>query len=205
MTRAFRRGRGVAIAAIALAALAACTGASTPSTPSTSGTASVSASTSSSPTSTTASPAQVAEEDARGMVARFYRDADRGIFEPTKTNPSFFEGSSTGTALVENENTLNAVKAQRVHQTGETKLKWVKHVKTDLAIDLKSTPPTVPVVTFLVCYDVSGVDIVDSKGKSVVPDSRKPTGVNLVGVANREYPSPDGWRVAYVQPKDDKC
>ena len=39
-------------------------------------------------------------------------------------------------------------------------------MKTDLTMDLKATPPAVPIVTFLVCYDVSGVNVVDSKGKS---------------------------------------
>ena len=139
------------------------------------------------------------------MVARYYRDSDVGLYEPAKTSPSFFEGSSVGTALVENVNVLNAVKAQKVRQTGETKLRSVKHVATDLTKDLKATPPAIPVVTFLVCYDVSGVDIVDGKGKSVVPASRKPTGLRLVGVVNRDYPSPTGWRVEYVQPKADSC
>ncbi|WP_256791993.1 hypothetical protein [Terrabacter sp. Ter38] len=139
------------------------------------------------------------------MVARYYRDAARGLYEPTKTNPSFFEGSSSGTALVDNVNALNAAKAQRARVTGLTKLKSVKHVKTDLTMDLKSTPPAVPIVTFLVCYDVSGVNVVDSEGNSIVPASRKPTGLSLVGVANRQYPSPDGWRVDYEQPKAEKC
>lgn len=139
------------------------------------------------------------------MVSRYYRDSDVGLYEPAKTNPSFFEGSSVGTALVDSVNVLNAVKAQKLRQTGETKLRSVTHVATDLTKDLKATPPAVPVVTFLVCYDVSAVDIVDSGGKSVVPASRKPTGLRLVGVVNRDYPSPSGWRVEYVQPKADSC
>lgn len=139
------------------------------------------------------------------MVTKYYRDSDVGLYEPAKTNPSFFEGSSVGTALIDNVNVLNAVKAQKVRQTGNTKLKSITHVATHLQKDLKATPPAVPVVTFLVCYDVSGVDIVDSAGKSVVPDSRKPTGLRLVGVVNRDYPSPTGWRVEYVQPKADSC
>jgi hypothetical protein len=139
------------------------------------------------------------------MVTRYYRDSDVGLYEPAKTNPSFFEGSSVGTALVDNINVLNAVKAQKVRQTGETKLKSVTHVATDLTKNLKATPPAVPVVTFLVCYDVSGVDIVDTRGKSVVPASRKPTGLRLLGVVNRDYPSSTGWRVEYVQPKGDSC
>ncbi|MER7070670.1 hypothetical protein [Terrabacter sp. NPDC000476] len=174
--------------------------------PSPSSTSSVSVSTSGSPTSTTTtSPELLAQEEARGMVARYYRDAARGLYEPTKTSPSFFEGSSSGTALVDNVNALNAAKAQKIRVTGETKLESVQHVKTDLTMDLKSTPPTVPIVTFLVCYDVTGVDVVDNRGKSIVPASRKPTGLRLVGVVNRDYPSPDGWRVEYVQPKADSC
>ena len=67
------------------------------------------------------------------MVTRYYRDSDVGLYEPAKTNPSFFEGSSSGTALVDNVNALNAAKAQKIRVTGETKLKSVQHVKTDLA------------------------------------------------------------------------
>lgn len=139
------------------------------------------------------------------MVARYYRDATRGLNEPAKTNPSFFEGSSSGTALVDNVNALNAAKAQKARVTGQTELKSVQHVKTDLTMDLKATPPAVPIVTFLVCYDVTGVTVVDSKGNSIVPASRKPTGLSLVGVVNRHYPSPDGWRVDYEEPKAEKC
>lgn len=204
MTRA-RRRTAMSVAAITVAALAACTGASTPSTPTSSSTSTVSASTSSSPTSTTTSPEQVAQEEARGMVSRYYRDSVIGLYDPAKTNASFFKASSIGSALVDNVNALNAAKAQKARLTGKTQLKSVRHVETDLAMDLKSSPPTVPVVTFLVCYDVTGVNVVDSAGKSIVPASRKPTGLRLVGVVNYEYPSPDGWRVGYVQPKADKC
>lgn len=204
MTRAGKRA-GAAVAAITVVALAACTGAATPLTPSASSTSTVGGSISSSPTTTTASPEQVAQEDARGMVSRYYRDSVIGLYDPAKTNASFFEASSIGSALVDNVNALNAAKAQKARLTGETKLKSVQHMETDLSMDLKSSPPTVPVVTFLVCYDVTGVNVLDDAGKSIVPASRKPTGLRLVGVVNYEFPSPDGWRVGYVQPKADRC
>src|SRR6476469_8269493 len=107
MTRAETRAVAVVAAAIAVAALAACTGASTSSPSISSSMSSASGSSSSSPMTTTANPAQVAQEEARGMVARYYRDSDVGLYEPAKTNPSFFEGSSIGTALVDNVNVLN--------------------------------------------------------------------------------------------------
>lgn len=204
MTRARSPVAAVA-AAVGVVALAACTGASTAQTPTSSLASSVAGSTSSSPTTTTTSPEQVAQEAARGMVSRYYRDSVIGLYDPAKTNASYFKASSIGSALVDNVNALNAARAQKARLTGETKLKSVRHVETDLTMDLKSSPPTVPVVTFLVCYDVTGVNVVDSARKSIVPASRKPTGLRLVGVVNYEYPSPDGWRVAYVQPKTDKC
>lgn len=139
------------------------------------------------------------------MVAKYYHDSDRGLYDPSQTSEEFFKESSTGTALVENINALNSAKTQGIHLTGETKLKSVTHVKTDLAKDPKSSPPTIPYVQFMVCYDVSSVNVVDKDGKSVVPASRKPTGLRLLGVVNYEYPNPDGWRVGYVQPKRDKC
>ena len=121
MTRA-RRRTATSVAAITVAALAACTGASTPSTPTSSSTSTVSASTSSSPTSPTTSPEQVAQEEARGMVSRYYRDSVTGLYDPAKTNASFFKASSIGSALVDNVNALNAAKAQKARLTGKTQL-----------------------------------------------------------------------------------
>ena len=49
-----------------------------------------------------------------------------------------------------------------------------------------------------VCYDVSGVDIVDADGKSVVPDDRPDSGWVRHSVSNYEWASDrsGAWRVA---------
>ena len=55
-----------------------------------------------------------------------------------------------------------------------------------------------PTVQIDVCYDVSGVDILDRDGKSVVTPDRPETGWVRYSVANyqwKERPR-DGWRVA---------
>lgn len=74
------------------------------------------------------------------MVSRYYRDSVVGLYDPAKTNASFFKASSVGSALVDNVNALNAAKAQKARLTGETKLKSVQHMETDLSMDLKSSP-----------------------------------------------------------------
>ena len=59
---------------------------------------------------------------------------------------------------------------------------------------------------FRVCTDVSGFNIVDKDGKSVVPADRKPHVLVDVAVLNYKYPDPAEWRVGYVVPvKDASC
>ena len=156
-------------------------------------------------TSPTQSPEEIAQVAAKAMVVKFYRDGDLGLADPQKTTADFFNASAVSSALTQAQNSWIAAKGQNLHQTGETTLKSVEHLKTDLTNNPKASPPNIPTVQFLVCYDVSKVNIVDKDGKSVVPASRKPTGLVRVGVSNYSYPSVDGWRVAYLDKKADSC
>lgn len=188
-------------------ALAACTtseaksvdGASTPATRSTTPGPSAPS------ISATKSPTQTAQAAAKSMVAKYYKAGDEGLFAPRKTSSDFFKRAAVGSALADQQNSWIAAKGQNLRQTGRTTLKSVELLKTDLTNRPKASPPNVPTVQFLVCYDVSKVNIVDKDGKSVVPASRRPTGFVLVGVSNYNYPSRDGWRVAYTKKKADSC
>lgn len=156
-------------------------------------------------TTVTQTPEQQAEALARAAVAKFYRGRDEAVFDPQQTTADFFNSFAVGSALVEEQNTWRAAKAQRARQVGYTEIKSVTHLSTDLRTDANASPPAIPTVQFLVCYDVSKVDILDQDGKSVVPPSRKPTGLKRVGVANYHYPSTTDWLVAYSERKADSC
>lgn len=89
---------------------------------------------------------------------------------------------------------------QEPHQTGETKV-----VELEVqSVNLDNSDPQagkVPTVQIDVCFDVSGVDVLDADGKSVVAPDRPDTGWIRYSVANYEWDSdPDGtWRVASSQ------
>ncbi len=160
----------------------------------------------SSPTTSTASasPERAAEDAAAKMVVRYFHDRDTGLFEPTKTTPDFFKDTTISSELIARQNTLAAAQGQKIHQVGSTQLVSTTRKKISLKNDPKASPPVIPTVEFEVCYDVRKVNIVDAKGKSVVPASRKPRGIMRVGVSNYAYPSPTAWRVAFTDTSQAK-
>lgn len=174
----------------------------TPSSRAPSPTASVSPNATS--TTAAASPQRAAEDAAAKMVVRYFQDRDAGLFEPTKTAPDFFKATTISSELIARQNTLAAAQAQRIHQVGSAQLASTRLTRISLKNDLKASPPVIPTVEFEVCYDVSKVNIVDAKGKSVVPASRKPRGIMRVGVSNYDYPSPTAWRVAFTDASEAK-
>ena len=102
---------------------------------------------------------------------------------------------------------LNAVQTlvgrqqdQGQRQTGTTAISALKVQ----SVNLDNSDPQagkVPTVQIDVCFDVSGVDVLDADGKSVVTPDRPDTGWIRYSVANYEWDSdPDGaWRVASSQ------
>ncbi|WP_170119948.1 hypothetical protein [Branchiibius hedensis] len=110
-----------------------------------------------------------------------------------------------GTELDSLRNTLTSAKTAYTKQIGSTQVISVKQTKIDLTNKPKETPPSIPIVTYSVCFDVSKVNIVDYQGKSIVPPDRKPRAVETVAVANYQYPKATGWRVAYTQPTGKTC
>ena len=65
------------------------------------------------------------------------------------------------------------------------------------SVNLDNTDPQagqVPTVQIDVCYDVSGVDVLDKDGKSVVTPDRPETGWVRYSVANYQWKEePTGW------------
>ncbi|MGK2852996.1 MAG: hypothetical protein ACSLE3_02630, partial [Microbacteriaceae bacterium] len=79
------------------------------------------------------------------------------------------------------------------------------------SVNLDNSDPDagrVPTVQIDVCWDVSSVDVVDAKGKSVVSGDRPDSGWTRLTVANYHYNANPlgGWRVATGQDlKKDPC
>ena len=186
--------RTLATAALLLVALAACTedkGVPTPSL-----TTSAPAVTTS-PTPPTES--QVASAAAEAKVREYYVVRNRLRQDPSQPLASL-KGVAISTELTAQQRVFKNARRDGIHQTGDTTLTELKIQ----AVNLDNSDPKagkVPVVQVDVCYDVSGVDLLDKDGKSVVSPGRPDSGWIRHTVANYEWESNPGgaWRVASSQ------
>ncbi len=202
MTRTTRRIIPAAVAALGMSVvLGACQqgapgGDPTPTEASPTVTASPSPSPSESKT-----PEEEATELAEQAVRDFYDVEGAAMQDPENFKQEDLKEVAVGTALTDLQNQLSAARGLKQHAIGEMKVVEIKDPKTNL-----KPKDDVPTVEFLVCYDVSDLNIVDEDGKSVVSPDRKDTGVERVGVANYDYPDPEEWLVAFTEYKEDlKC
>ncbi len=152
---------------------------------------------SSSPTPT--SPSESATAAATATVNDYY--AVRNELRRDPTQPlSRLKSVTISTELTTQQTLFKRERKQGLHQTGETK---VVELQVQ-SVNLDNSDPQagkVPTVQIDVCFDVSGVDVLDADGKSVVSPERPDTGWIRYSVANYEWDSdPDGaWRVASSQ------
>lgn len=152
---------------------------------------------SSSPTPT--SPSESATAAATATVNDYY--AVRNELRRDPTQPlSRLKSVTISTELTTQQTLFKRERKQGLHQTGETK---VVELQVQ-SVNLDNSDPQagkVPTVQIDVCFDVSGVDVLDADGKSVVSPERPDTGWIRYSVANYEWNSdPDGaWRVASSQ------
>lgn len=180
---------------------------STSSTPSTS-TTSTPPSSSSSTTSPTSSPTTNPNSSmvrARALVDRYYAVSDHCLFDPQNSPMTCFDSVAISSELDQLRNTLGSAQTAHTKQIGSTQVVWAKQIKVDLTNKPKETPPSIPIVTYSVCYDVSKVNIVDYHGNSIVPAERKPRAIETIAVVNYRYPKPAGWRVGYTTPTGKPC
>lgn len=152
---------------------------------------------SSSPTPT--SPSESATAAATATVNDYY--AIRNQLRRNPTQPlSKLKSVAISTELTTQQTLFKREREQGLHQTGETKV-----VELEVqSVNLDNSDPQagkVPTVQIDVCFDVSGVDVLDADGKSVVTPERPDTGWIRYSVANYQWDSdPDGaWRVASSQ------
>ena len=152
---------------------------------------------SSSPTPT--SPSESATAAATATVNDYYAIRNQLRRDPTQPL-SRLKSVAISTELTTQQTLFKRERKQGLHQTGETK---VVELQVQ-SVNLDNSDPQagkVPTVQIDVCFDVSGVDVLDADGKSVVTPDRPDTGWIRYSVANYQWDSdPDGaWRVASSQ------
>ncbi|MFL6108053.1 MAG: hypothetical protein ACJ72L_13915 [Marmoricola sp.] len=196
----------VATAALLLVAVTACAddGSGPQATP-------TPTSSSSSPAPVTTSPtpqsdSDIASEAASALVTKYYATVDRLGQRPSESLDAL-STVATGVQLTAQQTALKSQRRADQKQVGDTKI-----ARLDVqSVNLDNTDPDagkVPTVQIDVCWDVSGVDVVDATGKSIVSSSRPETGWTRLTVANYHYAAnpTKGWRVATGQDlKKDPC
>lgn len=192
------------------AALAACTGATGPETPtrSTAASPTPTLAATTKPTSNRPTPAYDPDsprERAKETVQNYFRVIDKCMQNPLEAKSTCFDSVAISTELGDLRNGLNSAKAASTKQIGTLEVVSTKLSKIDLTNKPQKTPPSIPTVTYAVCYDVSKVNIVDYRGKSIVPASRKSRAVVNVAVVNYGYPDPTQWRVGYLVSTGKSC
>jgi hypothetical protein len=196
MTR-LRGVQSVATAALIVAALTSC--ASDGNDPSASPTP-----TPSSPAPTTAattppSDSELASKAASAVLRKYY--AVRNQLRQDPSQPlTLLDEVAISTELAAQQNLFKKERKQGLHQTGETKVAKVEVQ----SVNLDNSDPMagkVPTVQIDLCFDVSGVDVIDKDGKSVISPDRPDTGWIQFLVSNYQWDTdPDGsWRVASSQ------
>ncbi|MGF0118780.1 hypothetical protein ACQFYA_21005 [Promicromonospora sp. Marseille-Q5078] len=201
MTRTIRRTIPAALAVLGMSVVLGACQQGTPGgepTPTESATITTSPSPSPSP-SESKTPEEEATELGEQAVRDYYDVEAAAMQDPEDFKQEELKSVAIGSALNDLQNQLSAARGLKQHAIGATKIVDIKEPKTDL----KPKGDDVPTVEFLVCYDVSDLNIVDEDGKSVVSPDRKDTGVKRVGVANYDYPDADQWRVAFTEYKED--
>lgn len=155
--------------------------------------------TSSSPTATGTKPlsdAELASEAAVTAVRTYYAVRDDLRKNPEESLDRL-KAVAVSTELAALRNLLKRERRDGLRQTGDTKITEL----TVQTVSLDNSDPhggKVPTVQVEVCYDVSGADLLDMDGKSVVSSDRRATGWIRYSVSNYEWESDPAaaWRVA---------
>jgi hypothetical protein len=150
----------------------------------------------------------VSAEDAAIAAAEAAMRAYFDLQAEAAGNPDTFdtarlEAVSSTTNLQADLELIESLSAKGWHAQGRTELSSI----TVLAVlDLVADPPpdAPPVVELRVCYDVTGLRIIDSAGNDVTDATREPNGVWKVGIVNYDYPT-GPWTVDYTQRLDEPC
>src|SRR3546814_638420 len=168
----FSRAFSVATAGLMLAAVAACgSDNDTDSTPTRSPGA---RETITSPSPSPTSPEDEASASAVEAVTTYYATID-SLRQDPEAPISNLEAVAVSTQLSAQQKFLASQRNDGLYQVGDTKV-----IETKIqSVSLDNSDPStgrVPSVTIDVCWDVSGADLLDVDGKSVVPSDRADRG-----------------------------
>jgi hypothetical protein len=156
-------------------------------------------------TETPATPQEKAIIAAEQAVRDYYAVMDRLGSNPA-ANPAQLRTVAVSTGLIDANNEVAFRRSKKQRQIGRTAVVYMRPTKVDLAFRPNKRPaPDIPVVELNICYDVSGVNVVDSSGRSVVTAARKDKALAHMGVTNYDWPNPHGWKIGYMTVKGDAC
>lgn len=202
MTRPVRQTLGVFVAALVVVLGAGCAGDTNPPAPAPSSASPTAPASSPTPTPTP-SPEEGAAFRAEEIVRAYLRAQTDCLTDPAATQITCFDAVAIGTELVNLKNALTSAQTVETRVTGDIVVASIELQGVDLTSDPAASPPVVPTVVFDVCADVSGYNVVDKDGQSIVPPDRAATSSLEVSVYNYGYPDQTQWRVGYVVPAED--
>ncbi|WP_148575330.1 hypothetical protein [Nocardioides caldifontis] len=188
--------RAWATSAAVLVAMTACSGSDADPPPSSGESSSLPSTGSSTPTPSESELASAAAED---VVRRYFTVLDNLRQNPTEPLRPL-SSVATSTQLAAQKRLLQRERGEGLRQVGTTAVAQL----TVQSVNLKGSNRAVgevPIVTVDVCWDVSGADLVNKSGKSVVSPDRETTGWTRYTVANyqRSKDSEGDWRIATSQ------
>jgi hypothetical protein len=160
------------------------------------------AATSAPPTSSTVplSAEDQAVLEATEAVREFRATVDRINADPNSDADTLHD-VTTGDAYLEQVRMAVQAKARGRTQTGTVRVIDATPVSIDLTTDTALKPPKYPTVVLDSCIDVSGTDVLDADGKSVVVATRQDQVNERLDVVHFDF----GWRVHRIESKGEPC
>ncbi|KAB7742937.1 hypothetical protein GA707_14845 [Nostocoides sp. F2B08] len=203
MTRT-RLAGSVATAALIVAAVTSCASDGPAPVPSPTTSAAPTLTSPAPPTTSTATAtpptdSEIAANAASAVLREFY-DVRSQLRQDSSRSLTLLEDVAISTELTAQRNLFEREREQGLRQIGETKIVELEVT----SVNLDNSDPSagkVPTVQIELCFDVSGVDVVDQDGKSAISPDRPDTGWIQFQVANYEWDTnpEDAWRVASSQ------
>jgi len=158
---------------------------------------------SSAPTSASVVPVSAEDQavtDATAAISAFYAATDR-VNSDRNSDTAVLQEVSTGDAYLAQERAAVSWKARGLTQIGDSRVVDASPFSIDLTTDASANPPKFPTVVMDTCLDVSGVNVVDAEGKSVVPATRLAQTTARLDLVHFDF----GWRVTKIASSGEPC
>lgn len=159
--------------------------------------------TTSAPASSSVVPVSAEDQavsEATEAVNAFYAAIDRLNID-SNSDTATLQEVSTGEAYLVQERSAVQMKARGLTQIGNSRVIDATPFSIDLTTDAAASPPKFPTVVMDTCLDVSGVNVVDAEGKSVVPSTRPAQTTARLELVRFDF----GWRVTQIASSGEPC